>query len=349
MLQDFGLSMPDHWLARGIRGSDLEHPRQIPIWLAQIWARFARRRGELRRALAGDGRRPLVIVHGDTLTSVMAAMMGRLLRAPVAHVEAGMRSGDWRNPFPEELNRRMTAKLARIHFAPGPRAVQNLRAERTRGEIIDTGRNTISDNLRDIPAGFAPGLELPQEGFGIVSLHRQELLYDRDELSAILAVLRESALHQSPLLFVDHSIAAAAIDSAGLGGVFDSRRFVRIRRQRYFQFLSLLKASSFLVTDSGGSQEECAFLGHPCLIHRAVTEHSTGLDGSVVLSRMDLDTVRRFLDDPEAHRTEPALLDGSPSEQIVDYLADRGFASPPGESDGVREGDSFQTDLGYIR
>jgi UDP-N-acetylglucosamine 2-epimerase (non-hydrolysing) len=292
-----------------------------------VAARSLRHRGELRQRLFADGR-PLVIVHGDTMTTLLGAMLGRLVGVPVAHIEAGMRSGDWRDPFPEELNRKSTARLASIHFAPGGRAVSNLRAERAPGEIIDTGHNTIVDNLREIPPGLPPGIRLSGEPFGLVSLHRQELLYNRTALAAILGTLRDSTPGSTRLLFVDHPITAAAVRAAGLDRLFDSERFVRIPRLRYFHFLSLLKASSFLVTDSGGSQEECAYLGHPCLIHRGVTEHSTGLDGSVVLSGMQQDVVRRFLNDPERLRTDPMQVSESTSDRIVRFLANRGFVPP---------------------
>jgi UDP-N-acetylglucosamine 2-epimerase (non-hydrolysing) len=328
MLTDFGLGDVDVWLGRGHGNGDLERPRQIPRWLAGVAARSLAGRRDLVRRLHDDTVPPLLIVHGDTMTTLLGAALGRVLRVPVAHVEAGMRSGDWRRPFPEELNRRLTAKLATIHFAPGPRAVGNLLAESAPGEVVDTAFNTVADNIREAPATIPPGIAPPQEPFGIVSLHRQELLYDRGALSGIMKLLRTSAEQQAPLLFIDHPISGAAVDAAGLGGLFDSERFVRVPRQRYFSFLSLLKRSEFLVTDSGGSQEECAFLGHPCLIHRTVTEHETGLGGPVVLSLMDLAVVRDFLSNPGRHRTEPPHLEVSPSERIVAHLEERGFVRP---------------------
>jgi len=327
MLSDFGLPAPELWLGRGYHGGDLEQPRELPRWFAEVCFRFAQRRRDIVRRLRSAQRPSLLIVHGDTMTTVIGAILGHLVRVPVAHIEAGLRSGAWNDPFPEELNRRAVTKLAQIHFAPGSSAVANLIAEQVPGDVVDTGHNTIFDNLLDIPAGVPPGLDVAGEQFGIVSLHRQELLYNRSALGAVLSVLRESAHTRTRLMLIDHSISAAAVDSAGLGTLFDSDRFVRIPRQRYFHFLSLLKASAFLVTDSGGSQEECAFLGHPCLIHRAVTERSIGLgpDGPIVISRMDLDVVRRFLDGPERFRTEPLALLDSPSDRVVRFLEDRGF------------------------
>jgi UDP-N-acetylglucosamine 2-epimerase (non-hydrolysing) len=230
-----------------------------------------------------------------------------------------MRSGDWRNPFPEELNRKVAARLSRIHFAPGPGAVANLAAERVRGEVIDTAHNTIADNIRDIPAELPPGIAVPADPFGLVSLHRQELLYNEHGLRAVLQVLRASADRRARLLFVDHPISAAAVDSAGLSGLFDGDRFVRIPRQRYFHFLSLLKRST-------------------CLIHRTVTEHATGLGGSVVLSGGDLSTVRRFLEDPERLRSEPIELDESPSDRIIRCLEERGFLAPSGRASALATG-----------
>jgi UDP-N-acetylglucosamine 2-epimerase (non-hydrolysing) len=324
MLEDFGLPQPDLWLGRGYCGGDLERPREVPRWFTEIWVSFLRRRSDIRDRLRASDTPSLAVVHGDTFTTIFGGLMGRALRLPVAHIEAGMRSGSLRQPFPEEANRRAAAKVARLHFAPGARAVRNLQAENVKGEIVDTHQNTIRDNLHLIPPGLPLGLDVPSEPFGVVSLHRFELIEKGDVLRAILEVLRES-VDRTRLLFVDHPTTAAAVDDAGLGGLFDDR-FIRIPRQRYFHFLSLMKASSFLVTDSGGSQEECAYLGHPCLIHRGVTEHDTGLDGgSVVLSGMDLDVVRDFLRDPAAYRRPASPRDESPTDRIVADLARRGF------------------------
>lgn len=324
LLDDLGLPAPDLWLARGRAGRDLERAADIPPWLLGCARSFVRHRARLRAAARAGAARPLVLVHGDTFTTVLGALAGRALGVPVAHVEAGLRSGSWRNPFPEELDRRVTSRLAGLHLAPGAWAAGNLLRARVSGEVIDTGANTIRDALalaRDHPAD---GVELSEGPFGLVSLHRFELLSDPAALRAILTELREVS-RRTPLLFVDHPVTVAAVRAAGLDGLFDER-LRRVPRQRYFRFVGLLQASAFLVTDSGGSQEECAALGHPCLVHRATTERQDGLaEGMVVLSGMDLGAVRAFLADPEAHR-RPTTTDGrSPSEVIVEALGERGF------------------------
>jgi UDP-N-acetylglucosamine 2-epimerase (non-hydrolysing) len=320
---ELGLPPVALWLARGSSGEDLDAKGEIPGWATQVAASVVRGKSRLKRVLASDGRRPFVLVHGDTFTTVLGALAGRVLGFPVAHVEAGMRSGDWRNPFPEELNRRIAARLTDVHYAPGDRAVANLRAERVGGEIVDTRQNTIRDAVDIVGRQTCPAVRLPDEPFGLVSLHRFELIEREDAFRALLEILHAHSRRQ-PLLFVDHSTTAAVIDGAPrLARMFDER-FRRIQRQPYLQFIELLRRSAFLVSDSGGSQEECAFLGLPCLIHRAVSEHDTGLDGSVVLSRLDLDVVRDFLIAPDRWRVPPATTGSGPSMRIVDDLAARG-------------------------
>ena len=324
MLRDFGLREPDVWVARGAAGRDLTRPGEIPRWLADVARGAAAARGDLRRA-SRAAPRPLVLVHGDTFTTVLGALIGRLVGAPVAHLEAGLRSGDWRNPFPEEVNRRITSWIATIHLAPGAWAAGNLRRARVRGVLVDTGANTIRDSL-EMAAAAAPAVPVPDEPFGLVSLHRFELLNDRPGLRAVIEILRDAS-RRVPLLFVDHPVTVGAVSAAGLDGLFDDR-LRRIPRQRYFPFLALLRRSTFLVTDSGGSQEECAQLGHPCLVHRAVTERRDGLGGPVVLSGLDTAVLRRFLDGPWIP-APPAAGADSPTGRILRYLAHEGFLPAP--------------------
>lgn len=317
-LEDFGLPQPSLYLARGFRGSDLEHTWQVPGWAATVAANSLRGRAALARRLDA------IMVHGDTMTTVLGSLLARLLRVPALHVEAGMRSGDWRNPFPEELNRTIAAKLVQVHFAPGDRPVANLRREQVRGRIVDTGQNTIRDAV-DLAAlaGAPAGIAVPGEPFGLVSLHRFELIEKPELFEPVLEILHEHSRRQ-PLLFVDHSVTAAALQRHGLERFFDDR-FLRIPRLRYFPFISLMQKSEFLVTDSGGSQEECAFLGHPALIHRAVSEHDTGLDTCVVLSKMDLDVLRGFLANPGRYRVAPPAPEATPTEIIMRELESLGL------------------------
>jgi UDP-N-acetylglucosamine 2-epimerase (non-hydrolysing) len=311
-LEQFGLRQPDVWLARGAHGRDLRVNSDIPGWFARVTRSWLRERRRFRRT-------PLVLVHGDTMTTVLGSMMGRSLRATVAHIEGGLRSYDFRHPFPEELNRKLATALSRIHYAPGMWAASNLRG----GEIVDTGSNTIRDSL-ELVTDESPAFELPRRPFGIVSLHRFELLNNRRLLTETTTVLAEAAC-RTPLLFVDHPVTAAALERFGLTQHFDGSAFRRIPRLRFFDFVRVERRGSFVVTDSGGSQEECFYLDLPCLVHRVKTERREGLGENAVLSGMDADVLRDFLGDPARFRRMSTLPPSSPSDVIVADLERRGF------------------------
>jgi UDP-N-acetylglucosamine 2-epimerase (non-hydrolysing) len=317
-LEQFGLPQPDVMLGRGAHGRDLRRNADIPGWLATVLRTFARRRGRLRRELSRGAGQPLVLVHGDTMTTVLGALMGRSLRLPVAHIESGLRSFSLLHPFPEELNRRLTSRLASIHYAPGPWAASNLR----RPDVVDTGSNTIRDSLDLVTDGPLAGLPIPDGPYGVVSLHRFELLNSGRMLGATLAALAEAAV-RTPLVFIDHPVTEAAIERFGLGGLFDETRFARVPRLRFFEFVQIERRCAFVVTDSGGSQEECFYLDRPCLVHRARTERREGLGENVVLSHLRIDVLRDFLLGPERFRRRSHLPEASPSDVIVADLERR--------------------------
>jgi len=255
---------------------------------------------------------------------VLGSMMGRTLRATVAHIEGGLRSYDLRHPFPEELNRKLATALSRIHYAPGPWAAGNLR----RGDVVDIGSNTIRDSLELVP-DEQPVVPLPDRPFGIVSVHRFELLNNRRLLTETVDLLAEAAI-RTPLLFVDHPVTAAALERFRLTDRFDDESFRRVARLRFFDFVRVERRSAFVVTDSGGSQEECYYLDLPCLVHRVKTERREGLGENAVLSEMRAEVLRGFLADPTRFRRGTALAPASPSDLIVTDLERRGFASEAG-------------------
>jgi UDP-N-acetylglucosamine 2-epimerase (non-hydrolysing) len=321
MSDALGIPRPHLWLGRGAGGRDLERTTDIPPWGIKLAVQILRKRRDLL-AVASAGGPPVVVVHGDTFTTVIGTLIGRLLGLEVVHVEAGLRSGSWKSPFPEELNRRLVSRLVQHHLCPGEEAVENHRREHTSGAIVDTGGNTVFDNLFDPPRPLP--FDVP-ERFGLVSIHRFELLRRPEDLAEVLEILAGVAARDR-LLFVDHPITAAAIADHGLERFFDGDRFRRIPRQPYQDFVSLLRRSAFLVTDSGGSQEECGYLGHPCAVHRDRSERSVGLDGSVLLTGNDVSELRRFLADPGSWRRAPVRMEQSPSDIVADSLATVGPA-----------------------
>lgn len=317
-LENLGLPQPDRHLVASGRRSHIARSAQVPGWVASVLVGALRQRRALRGEVRAEGT-PIVVVHGDTFTTVLGAMIGRFLGARVAHVEAGMRSGNVRHPFPEELNRRIVARFATLHYAPTAREVDNLRRERVRGDIVDTGANTAVDALREMLAAAPEEPGLP-ECFGLVTLHRFELVRDARAFEAILRALASCATPEQPLLMVAGQAERSRMSELGLDPLF-GKNFRLLPKRSYAEFLPLVKAASFVVTDSGGLQQECAALGKPCAIHRERTESHQGLGENVVLTRLDTGAVTRFVADWQAYR-RPSTLDAHhPSRTIADSLA----------------------------
>lgn len=322
MADELSIPTPDLMLGEGFRGNPLAHAKHIPTWLAQVVLNFAYSYRRLRRQMRSEP--SVLIVHGDTFTTVLGALFGRALGVPVAHVEAGMRSGDIRNPFPEELNRRLAAWLVKYHFAPGPVPAANV--ARRPGVVINTGMNTVRDSLDLVPDHLeeveAVAGGLPRR-FGIVSLHRYEFLNDEHLVRGTLEALADAAL-KTPLLFVDHAVTRAKLTEYGLDHLFDDR-FRRIPKLPYFAFVTIVRRSAFAVTDSGGLQQESYYLDHPCLVHRARTETPEGVGQNVILSGLDLGALRTFLADPEGYKLGHPPEGPSPSDIIVETLVEMGY------------------------
>lgn len=316
-LEDLRLPQPAVDLVPSGRQADVVRVTQVPGWAARIAWTVLRRRRELRRRLTRGGSRPLVVVHGDTFSTVLGAVLGRLLKAEVAHVEAGMRTGNLWHPMPEEINRRLVARIATLHFAPTQHEVEHLRREKAKGSIVDTGANTVIDALRLAIGGDAPAIDLPAE-FGLVTLHRFEMLRNGPVFTQTLEVLSEAS-RDMPLVMPAGNTERNRIEELGLGGLF-GERFRLVDKQPYARFMPLLARASFVVTDSGGLQQECGILGKPAAIHREAVESQQGIGDNLVLTRLDMEVLRSFLVDWRDHARPSLLEQFHPTEVIVAEL-----------------------------
>lgn len=316
-LGDLGVRQPDRQLVSGRRHSSVARVSQVPGWLANVVWTTLRQVRALKREVGRDG---IVLVHGDTFTTVIGAVLGRLLGADVAHIEAGLRSGSIRSPFPEELNRRIVGRLATLHFAPTEREHDNLayRVKKGKAEVIVTGANTVVDALRHARGAEVAVPELPPV-FGLITLHRFELVQSKSDFEAILLRLREFA-RTLPLVMVIGNSERAKIDEYGLEHVF-SDRFTRVDKRPYSAFLGILMRASMVVTDSGGLQEECAALGVPCAVHRERTERHQGLGENIVLTKLNLETLDEFLAHWQDYKRPSTVDKYHPSGLIVDRIA----------------------------
>ncbi len=316
-LKDLDLPAPAVWLVPEASATNLARPVDVPMWFGRFAATVVAQRGRLRARLRKDGGQPWVFVHGDTFTAPMGALTGRLLGARVAHVEAGMRSGSLLHPFPEELNRRTVAHLVDVHFAPTKVEAGNLR--RRRGAVVTMEANTVVDAVRyalDRPT--TAGIRLPEK-YGVATLHRFELVSKQDLYTAALEALRDASA-RLPIVYFAGASERERIEQYGLGKLFDGDRFRIEEKLSYVEFMPVLSRAEFVVTDSGGLQEESNHLGIPCAIHRTKTERHVGEGTQMVLTRFDTGRLTGFLDDYARYRIEPSLDAFHPSRTIADTI-----------------------------
>lgn len=321
-LEDLDLPVPTRWLVPQDTAEGLTRPAQVLPWSAALIRTVRSERVQLRRDLLEDGRPPLVVVHGDTFTAPLGALIGRALRARVAHVEAGLRSGSLWNPFPEEGNRRLAARFVDLHFAPGGSEVENLRT--ARGVVVSTGANTVVDAARHaLGQSRSAPFDVPDR-YGVVTLHRYELISRARRYREILELLRAYSATM-PLLYLAGAPERERLVRNRLTHLFDDEHFRLLPKLPYSSFLPLLGGARLVVTDSGGLQEECAYLGLPCAIHRERTERHVGIGHNVFLTGAREDALRLFLRTHETFRRPSALDQHQPTRTIVDALQTLGY------------------------
>ena len=279
-----------------------------------------------------------VLAQGDTTTVLVASIASFYRGIPFGHVEAGLRTGDKRRPFPEEINRRLADAVTDLAFAPTERSRQALLREGFTPEDIYVTGNTVIDALLDIAARpytwrGSPLAELPEDGrFVLITAHRRESF--GDAFRQLCLAIRELADEFAPqgLHFV-YPVHLNPNVRQPVGEILGGARNVTLLEPLdYVSLVQVMKRSRLILTDSGGIQEEAPSLGVPALVMRETTERPEGIDAGVVklvgTSRERIvSEARRLLSDPAAHarmatRANP-YGDGQAAARIVDALQER--------------------------
>ena len=279
------------------------------------------------RDVLREARPDVVLVHGDTTTSTAAALAAFYRRIPVGHVEAGLRTHDIYSPWPEEMNRQLTGRIATYHFAPTPLSKRNLTEEGVSPDRIVVTGNTVIDALRQVVSRIKADASLDAElertlragGYDVgrwrdgrrlvlITGHRRENFGEGfiHMCTAIKDLTRRYPevdfvypMHLNPNVRRPiHEVFGD--DLSGLGNMFF------IEPLEYLSFVYLMEKSAIVLTDSGGIQEEAPGLGKPVLVMRDTTERPEALDaGTVRLVGTDYDKITReastLLDDASAY------------------------------------------------
>lgn len=297
----------------------------------------------------------IVLVHGDTTTSTAAALAAFYQQIPVGHVEAGLRTYNIYSPWPEEMNRQLTSRIATFNFAPTPLSEQNLRQEYAQGQILVTG-NTVIDALHMVVDRLKSDATLAAEqqrilaeaGYDVNRLthgrrlvlitgHRRENFGDGfiSMVTAIKDLTQKYPdvdfvypMHLNPNVRKPiHQVFGEAFFSQPNSE--EQRNMFFIEPLEYLSFVFLMEKSTIVLTDSGGIQEEAPGLGKPVLVMRNTTERPEALTaGTVKLVGTDYDmitdNVTTLLDDAEAYQKMSRAInpygDGKACQRIVDFL-----------------------------
>lgn len=307
---------------------NLMRPDQTP---AALTARLLEALEPILRQEAPD----MVVVQGDTTTTMAATLTAFYQRIPVGHVEAGLRTGDLRQPFPEEMNRLVTSRLADLHFAPTTAAAANLVKEGVPQDRIHISGNTGIDAVlyvRDaLASGALPGCDWtwldPERRLILVTGHRREN-FGAGFANEMRALARLAARPDVQVVYPVHRNPHVFGPAHEL---LDNRPNVHlIDPLPYIPFVDLMRKASFLITDSGGIQEEAPSLGKPVLVMRNKTERPEAVEaGTVKLVGSDEERIvaeaTRLLDDPAEYsrmtRVHNPYGDGQASPRIADALA----------------------------
>ena len=293
----------------------------------------------------------VVLVHGDTTTSTAAALAAFYQQIPVGHVEAGLRTHNIYSPWPEEMNRQITGRIATYNFSPTPLSEKNLKEEKAHGQIFVTG-NTVIDALHIVVKRLKDDKALAQEqvnvlaeaGYDVTRLangkklvlitgHRREN-FGEGFISMVTAMKDLSEkypdvdfvypMHLNPNVRKPiHEVFGEDLTAY--------KNFFFIEPLQYLEFVYLMEKSTIVLTDSGGIQEEAPGLGKPVLVMRNTTERPEALEsGTVHLVGTNHDLivseVSTLLDDPVAYDKMSKAVnpygDGKACSRIVDALKD---------------------------
>jgi UDP-N-acetylglucosamine 2-epimerase (non-hydrolysing) len=311
--QDLNLSKPDIFMGVG-SGSHAEQTAKVMIGFEKICI---------------DIKPDIVIVVGDVNSTMACSVTAKKLLIPVAHVEAGLRSGD--NTMPEELNRLITDVISDFLFTPSEDANENLRREGINGDKIYFVGNIMIDSLitailkaskKETYRSFG----LSRNEYGLITLHRPSNVDSKGKLIQILNLLHDVS-REIPIIFPAHPRTFKNLKSNGLLDKLDlSNNLKIIEPLSYLDFLNVMINSKFVLTDSGGIQEETTFMRIPCLTLRENTERPITITqgtNELVKPIEVKDKVFMILRGNWKQGIIPKYWDGKTAERIINVLKER--------------------------
>lgn len=266
-----------------------------------------------------------VLVHGDTLSTLIGAIAARRAGKRVGHVESGLRSESFIQPFPEEIIRRLVFRCCQVLYCPNEWAAGNV--AHLSKEVVLTSGNTMIDAVRfarENLSALAESADTPAEPsntFALITAHRFENIFNEKRLKKIVALV-ELVAERGEVDFVLHKPTEQQLRKYSLyDRLSNNVRVNLVPREPHFEFLKKISNVSCVLSDGGSIQEETSYLGVPCFLLRDYSERQEGLGSNVVIGGFEADVLQEFLDNLEARQGKPLEGATSPSALIAAHVA----------------------------
>ncbi len=261
------------------------------------------------------------IVHGDTISALIGSIIAKFYGLKLVHIESGLRSFNFLEPFPEEICRFINIHLADVLFAPTDWALNNLKG--LKGEKINTDQNTLIESFNwAIRKSDNSEFKNKFKKYFILIMHRQEHVYfNKDWTRGILSFVINNSEKNLQCVFIMHALTSRFLQSEQLNlNSQIGKRLILIPRLPYPDFMKLMQGAEFIATDGCTNQEEAYYMGLPMLALRNLTERIEGRGKNVVISKNDQSIIKEFLKNYKKYRRKPVTFTIPPSKIIVDYL-----------------------------
>lgn len=262
------------------------------------------------------------IVHGDTVSSLLGALISKIFRVQLVHIESGLRSFNFIEPFPEEICRHIISKLADIHFCPNSWCIGNLNT--VGGEKINTYQNTLIETFthamrRRNKSPLVRRMMKNNMKYFVLVIHRQEhVLFNKSETNKVVESVFRNLRRDLICIFVVHDLSIPFIQVwREKKKKVIANKIIFIKRIDYLDYMHIFSNAEFVVTDGGSNQEEMYYMGKPCLLLRKNTERIEGLDENVVLSKNNSLSIQHFIQNYQIYVRPKITFQINPASIIV--------------------------------
>jgi UDP-N-acetylglucosamine 2-epimerase len=318
---EFGLKQPDVSLSAG---ENVARLGQGLRWILRLGILGMNR--DWINSTVFHHRKGVCLIHGDTVSTLVGLCLAKRAGLKVAHVEAGLRSFNIFEPFPEELVRFLAMRFADILYAPSAWARDNLvKMGYGRRTVLISSNTSMEAVFSSLSKAVDLGLGL--KNYALVTVHRMENIFSRQRLEFVLTLIERIA-RDIPVVFVQHPPTVNQMVKFGLQERLERLRDVTLSQiLSHAQFIHFLDRCEFVVTDGGSIQEESYYLGKPCLLLRKKTERMEGIGRNVVLGQCTLEAAERFIREyPHLSHARDGFAGIRPSQEIIDHITSLGLA-----------------------